>query len=176
MTHRGAWFLLLLATYPWLLGVDLLSSSLASWGLCFFISGAVIIVPCRRLKRWQCVLFAATIGFTFEAMRPIPDGSVALILVFLAIYINSYKTLLRSASHVFYSAIVVNALVTLTWVTVAHFQGDASSSVDTFSFIYLAAVQVVLSAILSAILINPIATVQNWVMDAIGLSAAELNA
>ncbi len=175
MTHRGAWFLLLLATYPWLLGVDLLSSSLASWGLCFFISGAVIVTPCRRLRRWQCILFAASIGFLFEALRPIPDGSVALVLVFLSIYIHSYREALRSQSHVFFASMIANALVTLVWVVVAHVQCDAASSVDTFTFLYLAFVQVGLSAVLAALLISPISAVQNWAMDAIGLPAAELN-
>ena len=176
MTHRGAWILLLLATYPWLLGVDLLSSSLASWGLCFFISGAVIVVPCQRLKRWQSVLFAASIGFTFEAMRPIPDGAVALVLVFLAIYVNSYRKLIRSASHVFYSAIALNALVTLVWVVIAHLETSPASSVDTFTFLYLASTQVTLSAVVAAMLISPIATVQNWVMDTIGIPTVDLTA
>jgi hypothetical protein len=176
MTHRGAWFLLLIATYPWLLGADLLSSSLATWGLSFFISGAVIVTPCRRLKRWQCVLFAASIGFLFEAMRPIPDGSVAMVLVFLAIYVNSYRTLLRSPSHILYAAITINTLVTLTWVTVAHLQCPPASAVDTFSFLYLAALQVSLSAILAGLFISPVSTAQNWVMDAIGLPVAEITA
>lgn len=175
MTHRGAWFLLVLATYPWLLGVDLLSSSQASWGMCFFISGAVIVAPCRRLRRWQCILFAATIGFLFEALRPIPDGSVALVLVFLSIYIHSYRELIRSQSHIFYIAIILNALVTLIWAVVAHVQCDAVSSVDTFTFLYLTFVQVTLSAVLAALLISGISAVQNWVMDAIGLQTAELN-
>lgn len=176
MTHRGAWFLLLLATYPWLLGADLLSSSMASWGLTFFISGATLIAPCRRMKRWQCVLFAAATGFLFEAVRPIPDGSVALIMVFFAIYINSYRSLLRSQSHIFYSAIALNSLVTLTWVIIAHVQCTPEASVDTLTFLYLAALQVSLSAVLAALLISPIATVQNWAMDAIGLSAADFSA
>jgi len=176
MTHRGAWFLLLIATYPWLLGADLLSSSLATWGLSFFISGAVIVTPCRRLKRWQCVLFAASIGFLFEAMRPIPDGSVAMVLVFLAIYVNSYRTLLRSPSHILYAAITINTLVTLTWVTVAHLQCPPASAVDTFSFLYLAALQVSLSATLAGLFISPVSAAQNWVMDAIGLPVAEITA
>ena len=138
MTHRGAWFLLLLATYPWLLGADLLSSSLSSWGLTFFISGATLIAPCRRMKRWQCILFAAAIGFLFEALRPIPDGSIALVMVFFAIYINSYRSLLRSPSHIFYSAIILNAIVTLTWTINAHIQCAPDASVDTLTFIYLA--------------------------------------
>jgi hypothetical protein len=99
-----------------------------------------------------------------------------MVLVFLAIYVNSYRALLRSASHVLYAAITINAVVTLTWVTIAHLQCTPDSSVDTFTFLYLATLQVSLSALLAALLISPISTAQNWVMDAIGLPVADITA
>ena len=64
-----AWFIVLLATLPGLWVADLLTDSLAGTNLVVFISGAAIVAPCRRLKRWQAVIFAACVGFLFVARR-----------------------------------------------------------------------------------------------------------
>jgi len=96
MTMGWAWLILLLATYPWLLGADLASDALASSSLVFFVSGACLIAPSRRLKRWQMILFAGCLGFLFEARRPIPDGALALSLVAAAIFLSTQRQHLRN--------------------------------------------------------------------------------
>ena len=40
-----AWLIMLLATYPWLLGADLASDVLARGGFVVFISGVCIVAP-----------------------------------------------------------------------------------------------------------------------------------
>lgn len=86
-----AWLLVLLVTYPWLLLADMLSDSLASWGVVIFITGAVLVVPCRRLKLWQSVLVAGCLGFLFEARRPIPDGVMAFWMMAAAIFFSTRR-------------------------------------------------------------------------------------
>jgi hypothetical protein len=45
-----AWLFWLLATYPWLLGADLATDTLASSSLVWFVSGTCLIAPSRRLR------------------------------------------------------------------------------------------------------------------------------
>ena len=111
-----AWLILLLATYPWLLGADLASDTLASSSLVVFVSGTCLIAPSRRLKRWQCVLFAAGLGFLFEARRPIPDGTLALTLVAVAIFLSSNRPLLRSTPRMLQGAAIVNVATCLVCI------------------------------------------------------------
>ena len=120
-----AWLILLLATYPWLLGADLASDTLASSSLVVFVSGACLIAPSRRLKRWQCVLFAAGLGFLFEARRPIPDGTLALTLVAVVIFLSSNRRLLRSTPRMLQGAAIVNVGACLVWYLAAAFAADA---------------------------------------------------
>ena len=168
MTMGWAWLILLLATYPWLLAADLASDPLASSSLVVFVSGACLIAPCRRLKRWQCVLFAAGLGFLFEARRPIPEGALALTLVAVAIYLSSNRPLLRSTPRMLQGAVVVNALACLVWYLAAAFASDAPADGvvgQLFS-------QLLLAGVVGAVGLVPVALTQNAVMDRAGVPPA----
>jgi hypothetical protein len=171
MSIPWAWFFLILATYPWLFVSDLVSSTLASSGLNFFITGAALIAPCRRLKRWQAVLFAGCVGFIFEAYRPIPDGTVAISLVTFAILLGNYRSYLRTNLGMIQAAVVVNAGAAIIWFAAAAYQSEAST--DIYNAIYQAAIQGSLSGLMGLVVIMPLATTQNWIMDLIGVPSAQ---
>jgi len=171
MSIPWAWFFLILATYPWLFVSDLVSSTLASSGLNYFITGAALIAPCRRLKRWQAVLFAGCVGFMFEAYRPIPNGTVAISLVTLAILLGNYRSYLRTNLGMVQAAVVVNASGAIIWFTAAAYQSEANT--DIYNAIYEAAIQGTLSGLMGLIIIMPLATTQNWIMDLIGVPSAQ---
>lgn len=163
-----SWLILLLATYPWLLGADLAGDALAPSSLVVFISGASLIAPCRRLKRWQCVLFAAGVGFLFEARRPIPDGVLALTLVAMAIFLSSNRPLLRSTPRMLQGAAIVNVGACLVWYLAAAFASDtaAAGAVGHLSG------QLLLAAAVGAVGLVPVALTQNAAMDRLGVPPA----
>ncbi len=163
-----AWLIILLATYPWLLGADLASDTLASSSLVVFISGACLIAPCRRLKRWQCVLFAACLGFLFEARRPIPDGALALTLVGVAIFLSSNRPLLRSTPRMLQGAAIVNVGACLVWHLAASFASPSASDGVAGHLIG----QLLLAGVAGTIGIIPVALTQNAAMDRLGVPPA----
>jgi hypothetical protein len=163
-----AWLILLLATYPWLLAADLAGDSLASSSLVVFVSGACLIAPCRRLKRWQCVLFAAALGFLFEARRPIPDGALAVTLVAVAIYLSSNRPLLRSTPRMLQGAAIVNIGACLVWYLAAAFVTDAPSDGAAGHLFG----QLLLAGVVGAVGLVPVALTQNAVMDRAGVPPA----
>jgi hypothetical protein len=171
MSIPWAWFFLILATYPWLFVADLLSSTLASSGLNYFITGAALIAPCRRLKRWQAVLFAGCVGFMFEAYRPIPNGTVAISLIFIAILLGNYRSYLRTTLSLTQAAAVVNACVAIIWFSASVHSSDAPT--DIYNLIYQAAIQATLSGVMGLVIIIPLSTTQNWVLDLIGVPSAQ---
>jgi hypothetical protein len=163
-----AWLIILLATYPWLLAADLAGDSLASSSLVVFVSGACLIAPCRRLKRWQCVLFAAALGFLFEARRPIPDGALAITLVAVAIYLSSNRPLLRSTPRMLQVAAIVNIGACLVWYLAAAFATDAPSDGAAGHLFG----QLLLAGVVGAVGLVPVALTQNAVMDRAGVPPA----
>jgi len=163
-----AWLIILLATYPWLLAADLAGDTLASSSLVVFVSGACLIAPCRRLKRWQCVLFAACLGFLFEARRPVPDGALALALVAVAIFLSSNRPLLRSTPRMLQGAVVVNIAACLVWYLAAAFASDAPSDGAAGHLFG----QVLLAGVAGAIGLVPVALTQNAAMDRLGVPPA----
>ncbi len=163
-----AWLIILLATYPWLLGADLASDSLASSSLVVFVSGACLIAPCRRLKRWQCVLFAACLGFMFEARRPIPDGALALTLVGVAIFLSSNRPLLRSTPRMLQGAAIVNVSACLVWYLAASFASPSASDGVVGHLIG----QLLLAGVVGTIGLIPVAMTQNAAMDRLGVPPA----
>ena len=163
-----AWLIILLATYPWLLAADLAGDTLASSSLVVFVSGACLIAPCRRLKRWQCVLFAACLGFLFEARRPVPDGALALALVAVAIFLSSNRPLLRSTPRMLQGAVVVNIAACLVWYLSAAFASDAPSDGAAGHLFG----QVLLAGVAGAIGLVPVALTQNAAMDRLGVPPA----
>jgi hypothetical protein len=171
MSIPWAWFFLILATYPWLFVADLLSSTLASSGLNYFITGAALIAPCRRLKRWQAVLFAGCVGFMFEAYRPIPSGTVAISLIFIAILLGNYRSYLRTTLSLTQAAIIVNASVAIIWFLASAHTSDAPT--DIYNLIYQSAIQATLSGLMGLIVIIPLSTTQNWILDLIGVPSAQ---
>ena len=163
-----AWLILLLATYPWLLGADLASDTLASSSLVFFISGTCLIAPCRRLKRWQAVLFAACLGFLFEARRPIPDGALALCLVAIAIFLSSNRPLMRNTPGMLRVAAIVNVGACLVWFVASSYASPAAAG----DLAWHLSLQLLLAGIVGTIGLLPIALTQNAVMDRLNVPPA----
>jgi hypothetical protein len=163
-----AWLILLLATYPWLLGADLASDTLASSSLIFFISGTCLIAPCRRLKRWQAVLFAACLGFLFEARRPIPDGTLALCLVAIAIFLSSNRQLMRNTPGMLRTAAIVNVAACLVWFVGSSYGSPAAAG----DLAWHLSLQLMLAGVVGAIVLLPITLTQNAVLDRLAVPPA----
>ena len=163
-----AWLFLLLATYPWLLGADLASDTLASSSLIFFLSGTCLVAPCRRLKRWQAVLFAAGIGFLFEARRPIPDGALALSLVAIAIFLSSNRQLIRNTPGMLRAAAIVNVGTCLIWFLASSY-GSPSPATDLAGQLIF---QLLLAVVAGTLGLIPIALTQNAVLDRLNVPPA----
>lgn len=168
MTMGWAWLILVLATYPWLLGADLASDTLASSYLVFFVTGACLIAPCRRLRRWQTILFAACLGFLFEARRPIPDGALALTLVAAAIFLSSNRQLLRTTPGMLRASAIVNVAACLCWFLAAAATSPASAGEQAFGLF----LQLLLAAVVGVVALVPIALTQNSAMDRLGVPPA----
>ena len=163
-----AWLILLLATYPWLLGADLATDALASSSLVFFVSGTCLIAPCRRLRRWQGILLAACLGFLFEARRPVPDGALALTLVAASIFLSSNRPLLRNTPGMLRAAAVVNLGACLVWFIGAAYVSPAPSD-DLAWHLFL---QLLLAGLVGTAGLIPIALTQNAAMDRLGVPPA----
>jgi hypothetical protein len=166
-----AWLILLLATYPWLLGADLASDVLASSSLVCFVTGTCLVAPCRRLKRWQAILFAAGLGFLFEARRPIPDGALALSLVAVSIFLSSNRQLLRNTPTMLRAAAIVNGGACFIWFVSAAYASPSPSE----DFGWQLGLQLILATLIGAVGLIPIALTQNAAMDRIGVPPAAEN-
>jgi len=168
VTMGWAWLFLLLATYPWLLGADLATDTLASSSLVWFVSGTCLIAPSRRLRRWQTVLFAACVGFLFEARRPIPDGALALTLVAASIFLSSNRQLLRNTPGLLRAAAVVNVGACLVWYLSAAYVAPANAP-DLGGHLLT---QLLLAGVVGTVGFIPIALTQNAAMDRLGVPPA----
>jgi hypothetical protein len=160
-----SWFIVLLATFPCLWVADLLTDAIAGHGLVLFISGAAIVAPCRRLKRWQAVLFASCLGFLFEARRPIPAGTLAFFLAGLSIYLTSNRLLLRNTPLVLRGALLCNTLACTAWFTAAALRAGAFVQGDLGGFLGQGLLQVGLSALVALVFFVPLAFAQDTAMD-----------
>jgi len=163
-----AWLILVLATYPWLLGADLASDALASSSLVFFITGTCLIAPCRRLRRWQAVLFAACLGFLFEARRPIPDGIVAFALVAVAIFLSSNRQHLRTTPGMLRAAAAINIIACLVWFVAAAYAAPVAGADLAWQLI----LQLLIAGFVGTVGLIPIALTQNAAMDRFGVPPA----
>jgi hypothetical protein len=173
MNLGWAWLLLLLATYPWLLGVDLLGDALASTGIGLCAAGVAIIAPCRRLRRWQAVLFAASVGFLFEALRPIPDGAVALPMVAAAIHLTSHRDELRDLPRMFRGAVLVNALACTAWFLATSFAHSQQVPLLSLHFAGQYLLHLLVATGLAVLLLAPLALSQDYAMDKLGVPRAD---
>ena len=162
-----AWLIVLLATYPWLLGADLASDVLASSSLIFFVSGACLIAPCRRLRRWQSVLFAGALGFLFEARLPVPDGLLAFFLVGLAIFLSSHRPWIRTTPRMLQAAAAANALACLCWLVGSAYHSGLGSELG-----FRLLPQFLFAGAVGWAIFIPVALTQNAVMDRLAVPPA----
>ncbi|MFM9001617.1 MAG: hypothetical protein ACKORB_08350 [Opitutia bacterium] len=168
-----SWFLLLLATFPWLLASDLISDSLADSGLVCFLSGAAIVAPARRFGRGPAVFFALCIGFLFEARRPVMDGWLAFALAFSALAICGPQRLLRRPTAVWIAAIVVNAGATLIWlVSGAYAASLEGARTDLGLALWRGALQLMVAAGAAAAFSPFMLRAQESLMDRMGVPEA----
>lgn len=164
-----AWLILLLATYPWLLGADLASDTLARTHFIAFISGATLLAPARRLPRWQVILFAAGVGFLFEARRAIPDGTVALTLIAITIFLTAHKRLLRTAPGLLRAAALSNLIAALTWALASALSAGEWRESGLLDPLLHALAQAALAGGLGFLIFVPVALTQNAVLDRLGV-------
>jgi hypothetical protein len=167
-----AWFIVLLATLPGLWVADLLTDSLAGTNLVVFISGAAIVAPCRRLKRWQAVIFAACVGFLFEARRPIPLGTLPFLLAGLSIFLTSNRILLRNTPLVLRGAVLCNTLACTAWFTAAGLRAGAFAQGNLGDITLQLLIQVGFAAAIALLVFVPLALIQDAAMDRTGLPPA----
>ncbi len=167
-----AWFIVLLATLPGLWVADLLTDSLAGNNLVVFISGAAIVAPCRRLKRWQAVIFAACVGFLFEARRPIPLGTLPFLLAGLSIFLTSNRILLRNTPLVLRGAVLCNTLACTAWFTAAGLRAGAFAQGNLGDITLQLLIQVGFAAAIALLVFVPLALIQDAAMDRTGLPPA----
>ena len=167
-----AWFIVLLATLPGLWVADLLTDSLAGNNLVVFISGAAIVAPCRRLKRWQAVIFAACVGFLFEARRPIPLGTLPFLLAGLSIFLTSNRILLRNTPLVRRGAVLCNTLACTAWFTAAGLRAGAFAQGNLGDITLQLLIQVGFAAAIALLVFVPLALIQDAAMDRTGLPPA----
>ena len=167
-----AWFIVLLATLPGLWVADLLTDSLAGNNLVVFISGAAIVAPCRRLKRWQAVIFAACVGFLFEARRPIPLGTLPFLHAGLSIFLTSNRILLRNTPLVLRGAVLCNTLACTAWFTAAGLRAGAFAQGNLGDITLQLLIQVGFAAAIALLVFVPLALIQDAAMDRTGLPPA----
>jgi hypothetical protein len=167
-----AWFIVLLATLPCLWLADLGSDVLARHSLVLFISGAALVAPCRRLKRWQAVLFAACVGFLFEARRPIPAGTLAFLLAGVSIFLTSNRLLLRNTPLVLRGAVICNTLACTAWFTASALRANAVPAQGLSFFLGQLLLQVGLAAVTALLVFVPLALIQDAAMDRAGVPPA----
>jgi len=167
-----SWFIVLLATLPCLWVADLMTDALAGTNLVVFISGAAIVAPCRRLKRWQAVLFAACVGFLFEARRPIPAGTLPFLLAGMSIFLTSNRILLRNTPLVLRGALLSNTLACTAWFTAAGLRAGAFTTGDLGDFTLQLLLQVGLATAIALVVFVPLALIQDAAMDRTGLPPA----
>lgn len=168
-----SWFLLLLATYPWLLVSDLVSDVMADTGLVCFLTGAAVVAPARRLGRGPAALFALCVGFMFEARRPIADGWLAFALAFAALSICGPQRLLRRPAAVWMAAIVLNAAATATWFALGAWRAAAEGSRMSLALgVWIGILQVMVAAACAAVAAPLMFRAQETLMDRLGVPEA----
>ncbi|NBV38671.1 MAG: hypothetical protein EBS00_03760, partial [Verrucomicrobia bacterium] len=99
------------------------------------------------------------------ALRPIPHGSLAFCLIFLAIILSSFPKLLRDKARLHQGAILVNVISGFIWYLAMSISLREDIPFQFSSFLYNATLQLLLSATLSLLLFNTISVYQNWLMD-----------
>lgn len=167
---NGSWFLLLLATYPWLLVSDLVSDVMVDTGLACFLTGAAVIAPARRLGRGPAALFALCVGFMFEARRPIADGWLAFALAFAALSICGPQRLLRRPAAIWMAAIGLNGAAAAVWFTLGGFRAAAEGShVSIVNGVWFGMLQVMVAAACAAVAAPFMLRAQESLMDRLGV-------
>ncbi len=124
MTPSLGWLIALGAAAPWILAADLLSDSLAPWGLAVFVPGALLATPALRLGTGQALLLAACLGFAHEARRPIPDGAAAFVLMLAMLVAVNWRGPLRRRRRAWVAGWMNAACATLVSVATGFGQGD----------------------------------------------------
>jgi len=170
---NGSWFLLLLATYPWLLVSDLISDVMVDTGLVCFLTGAAVIAPARRLGRGPAALFALCLGLMFEARRPIADGWLAFALAFAALAVCGPQRLLRRPAAIWMSAVGLNAAATAVWFLLGGFMAASEGSqVSVINGIWFGLLQVMVAAACAAVVGPFMLRAQESLMNRLGVPEA----
>ena len=170
---NGSWFLLLLATYPWLLVSDLVSDVMVDTGLVCFLTGAAVIAPARRLGRGPAALFALCLGLMFEARRPIADGWLAFALAFAALAVCGPQRLLRRPAAIWMAAVGLNAAATAVWFLLGGFMAASEGSqVSVINGIWFGLLQVMVAAACAAVVGPFMLRAQESLMNRLGVPEA----
>jgi len=170
---NGSWFLLLLATYPWLLVSDLISDVMVDTGLVCFLTGAAVIAPARRLGRGPAALFALCLGLMFEARRPIADGWLAFALAFAALAVCGPQRLLRRPAAIWMAAVGLNAAATAVWFLLGGFMAASEGSqVSVINGIWFGLLQVMVAAACAAVVGPFMLRAQESLMNRLGVPEA----
>lgn len=168
-----SWFLVLLATYPWLLVSDLVSDAMADTGLVCFLTGAAVVAPARRFGRGPAALFALCAGFMFEARRPVTDGGLAFALAFAALALCGPQRLLRSPAAIWMAAVILNAAATALWFTLGGFHAVAEGARISFGAgLWRGSLQVLVAAGAAAVVAPFMLRAQEALMDRMGVPGA----
>ena len=102
-------------------------------------------------------------------MRPIPDGSLALLLVLAAIYLTSHRDEIRDMPKMFWAAVLVNGLACTVWFIAAGLAHLKEVPLLSLHFLGQWLLHLLLATILAVLLLVPLALVQNFAMDKIGV-------
>ena len=118
------------------------------------------------------MIFAACVGFLFEARRPIPLGTLPFLLAGLSIFLTSNRILLRNTPLVLRGAVLCNTLACTAWFTAAGLRAGAFAQGNLGDITLQLLIQVGFAAAIALLVFVPLALIQDAAMDRTGLPPA----
>lgn len=165
MSPALSWLAALATCYPWLLAADLVSDLLASWHLAAFLSGAVLTTPFLRMRTWQAVLLAASVGLAYESRRPIQPGLATLGLMAVSVVAVTWRERLRS-KPAWLAPATLNMLACGLSLAASV---PLSRTAEWAQWAWAMPVQLLVAGLLAAALHRPISAFQSLLLDRWGL-------